>query len=616
MCNKILREDNYKLNWPKTFGIMDQKDQIHIVREIAKDLNLTMTDMIAKDYLDKIEKEKIADRSYVDLITGSENDNLRKCLETAPGDYEKVKCHYLLKQCDNFLMDFTDMIEFVLYIFRKFPEIRRKWQERCQYVLCDEFQDVSYSQMKLLDLLSGLYKNLFVVGDDDQLIYGWRTARPEYMLNFVDAHHGCRDFYLMENFRSTPEIVAVANSLISRNQNRITKQMYTNNPSGDKPAYFLAKTEKDEAEWIAKTIKEQVSAGKRYIDHAVLVRASSQTRALEEAFVEKAIPYKIYSGARFYETEEIKTTLSYLRMVYSLTDLDFEQTINRPRRQFGKKSLSSLKEYAKEKNIHLIDALGEQIDAGIIKKTAVIEYYQAIMHLHESYRNFSVTDLTGKVLDIGYRKALQEDVDQTRLDNVTELVHTIASLEGANAEPVLLEDLLAHFALFSSQDEDSDAKNVVKVMTIHTAKGLEFPTVFVNGLVENLFPSKRLKNQDEMEEERRVFYVAITRAKETLFLSSYAMKNEHFPCTPSRFIGNIAPVLLEFLNGVPGANVYSYEEMFPETRFQEGDRIFHNVFGEGEIVKVNEESRLYEILFDIFPVPRKIQFRAGIVKVS
>lgn len=616
LCNKILKEECYTLNWPKTFVILDQKDQINLIREIAEELQLSLTNIKARDYLDQILKEKTLHEDYVELIIGSDKEKLQTLLQETDQTFEMVMYHYFLKQRDNFLMDFTDMVRFTLYIFDNRPDIKEKWQDKCQYALCDEFQDVSKGQLELLNAISGKYKNLFVVGDDDQLIYGWREAKPEYMLEFIEDHEGAKDYYLSENFRSTPEIIAVANSLISHNVNRIEKQMYTNNPSGPKPVYNNVKTEKEEATWIVKEIVQAVKAGKKYVNHAVLVRAASQTRALEEAFVTMGIPYRIYSGAMFYSTEEIKTTLSYLRMVYSLTDLDFEQTINRPSRKFGKKSLKQLKEYAKEKNLRLIEALGEQIQLGMMKKKALIDYYNSIMELHENYGAFRSVELVNKVLDFGYRKALQEDVDQTRLDNVTELIATITALEKENEEPIPLEDLLAHFSLFSNQDEDTDEKDVVKIMTIHTAKGLEFDSVFVCGLVENLFPSARLINQEEMEEERRLFYVAITRAKTMLYLSGYMMKGDFFPCVPSRFMENINPDLLKIINGFGKMKAPSTTNMLQGSDFKKGDRVRHKAFGEGEIVGVNERDRVYEIRFDSLEIPRKIQFRSQLDKLE
>lgn len=302
-------------------------------------------------------------------------------------------------------------------------------------------------------------------------------------------------------------------------------------------------------------------------------------------------------------------------MVYSLTDIDFEQTINRPRRKFGKKSLADLKKYAKANNLRLIDALGEQIRNGTIKKEALKEYYWSIVNLHNKYKEYSSKELVNKVLDIGYRQELQEDVDQTKIDNVTELITTISELEKENEENIPLDELLSHFALFSNQDDDSDKTDVVKVMTIHTAKGLEFDTVFIPGLVEGQFPSSRLRNYDEMEEERRLFYVAITRAKRNLYLSGYCSKPGQYLCEHSRFIDNINSDLIQFVNRTIQRNEYKNDAMLPKQIYQVGDRIRHKVFGIGEIISINEREQFYNIKFETVEVERKIQFRALLERV-
>ena len=612
--NKILKEECYKLNWPKTFVILDKKDQINLIREIAEEMNLSMTDMEAKEYLDKIAEAKQSS-GYVKYVIGPDKTLLLNQIQSASCSLDEVLYKYLLKQRDNFMVDYTDMIQFPLYILNSYSDIKDKWQDRCQYVLCDEFQDVNQPQLNLLNILSGKYHNLFIVGDDDQAIYGWRNAKVEYMIDFVKRYQNVNDFYLSENFRSTPEIIDVANSLIDKNQNRIPKVMFTNNPHGNKPSYNNAKTEKAEAAWIADTIIEGIANGKQYSEHAVLIRAASQSRALEEAFVTKKIPYKIYAGAKFYSTEEIKTTISYLRMIYALSDIDFEQTINRPRRKFGKKSLAGLKEYANQNGLSLFNALGEQIQLGLMTKPLLVDYYNQINNLHNIYQNFTSKDLVNMVLDIGYRQELQQDVDQTKLDNVTELIATITNLETENDETIPLEDLLTHFALFTNQDEDDDKKNVVKIMTVHTAKGLEFEVVFVNGLVEGQFPSGKLKNEDEMEEERRLFYVAITRAKQELYLSSYSAKSESFVSYPSRFLSNIDSKLLHFVSNSTLDGTYYTKLMRPKAEFSIGDKVLHPAFGQGIIVEVNERDLTYDIKFDIYSIPKHIQFRANLIRL-
>ncbi|MBQ8326249.1 MAG: UvrD-helicase domain-containing protein [Lachnospiraceae bacterium] len=613
-CNKILKEEIHRLSYPKTFVILDKKDQIDLIREVAEELGLSLKDFTAKDYMEQIAGYK-CDGEYVGYMIGSDKSPLLQKIDEVVEVEEIVYYHYLLKQRDNYVLDFDDIINFAIYILVHYPDVLKTWQERCQYILCDEYQDVNDKQEKLLDLLSGKYHNLTVVGDDDQCIYGWRGSKVDYMVNFDKKYPNVKDFYLSENFRSTPQIVNVANSLIEANQNRLSKKMFTNNQSGNKPVYHNLKTEAEEATWIAETIQKGNMQGKKYSDHAVLVRASSQTRALEEAFIRKKVPYKILNGAQFYGSEEIKTVLSYLRMIYAMSDLDFGWTIQRPRRGFGKKSVQTLKSYADAHGITLFEAFGEQIDCGLIKKKSLIDYYNGIQKLHQTYGNHSAKELVHLVLDMGYREELEQDVDQNKIDNVTEFITTVAAMEEDNQDSISLEELLAHFALFSGQDDDTD-KDVVKVMTIHTAKGLEFDTVFVNGMVEGQFPSKKLRNQDELEEERRLFYVAVTRAKKMLYISSYDVKAADYEVRKSGFLKDIDVSFLDCINGsVIDGEKYS-SNMLPKKQFDVGDTVIHNILGEGTVVSIDEKAQVYEIDFKVLEGTRKIQFRAPIEKLK
>lgn len=613
-CNKILKEEIYRLSYPKTFTILDKKDQIDLIREIAEELQLSLKDFTAKHYMEEIGKYKLSD-GYISYVAGPDKSVLLAAIEGATNHIERVYYHYLLKQRDNFVLDFDDIINFAIYILVHYPEALETWQEKCQYILCDEYQDVNDKQEHLLKLLSGKYQNLTVVGDDDQCIYGWRGSKVEYMVDFDKEYPDVADFYLSENFRSTPEIIAVANSLIRANQHRLVKKMFTNNSSGSKPVYNHLKTESEEALWIADTINAAKVDGRKYSDHAVLVRASSQTRALEEAFIRKKVPYKILNGAQFYGSEEIKTVLAYLRMIYSMNDLDFAWTIQRPRKGFGKKSVATLKNYASARGLTLMEALGEQIEQGQVRKPALLEYYKRVMELHDTYQNYSSKDLVNLVLDIGYREELQNDVDQTKLDNISEFLVTVTALEEENKEWIPLEDLLAHFALFSQQDDDTE-NDVVKVMTIHTAKGLEFDTVFVNGMVEGQFPSKRLRNEDEFEEERRLFYVAVTRAKKRLYISSYESKGGMFFASQSSFLSDIDIQLLDCINNSKiGAGMHTPVAV-PKTCFAVGDLVSHKLFGEGRIVSVDEKTQVYGIAFKNVNGVRRLQFRAELTLLS
>lgn len=604
-CNLLLKEEIHRISYPKTFVILDKKAQIDLVREVAEEHHISLKELTAKNLMDKIGQKKQYP-SYLNYIITNDRSLLDKKINSSCEEEDIVYYGYLKKQRDNYALDFEDIIQFAIYILTHYKDALDKWQSRCQYVLCDEYQDVNGNQNTLLELLSGKYHNLTVVGDDDQCIYGWRGSEVEYMVNFDEQYEDVIDFSLTENFRSTPEIIAVANSLIAKNQNRLSKVMFTNNSSGKRPVYYSARTEAGEADYIADTI---IKSGKdNYADNVVLVRASSQTRALEEVFIKKKIPYKILSGAQFYSSEEIRTVLSYLRLIYSLNDMDFIWTIQRPRRGFGKKSIEELKKYAMQKGLSLMEALGQQIEQNSITKKSVITFYQGVMNLHENYSKYSAKDLTGMVLGLGYREELENDVDQTKIDNVAELINTITGMEEENMERIPLEDLLAHFALFSAQDDDT-RNNVVRIMTIHTAKGLEFKRVFVPGMAEGQFPSKRLRNNDELEEERRLFYVAITRAMSELYISSYQNKVAGFPVQVSSFIGDIDYKLLDFYGEKVSENTTT-AQMIEKTNFEEGDRVVHPVFGEGTIIGVDMLLQAYEIDFDNVKGTRSIVFRA------
>ncbi len=610
-CNMVLKEDIHKLSWPKTFAILDKADQIDLIKEVADELGLMLKDITAADYMEKIGLYKL-NPDYIPYMIGEDKEDLLHALADSLSDEKHMIYGYLLKQRDNYVLDFSDLIHFTNYIFLHHRDILEKWKDRCQYVLCDEYQDVNGEQELLLSLISEKFQNLFVVGDDDQNIYGWRGSKSDYMIHFDAKYEDTTLFNLTENFRSTPEIIDVANSLISSNQNRLAKTMFTNNEHGSKPIYNEAETQMQEAFWIAGQIMKGVQNGRSYKDHAVLVRAASQTRALEEAFIAKKLPYKILSGAKFYSSEEIRTTLSYLRMIYSLTDMDFVFTINRPKRKFGKKSLSDLREEAGRRGLSMFQTLGSLIAEGKITKEPLIHYYNRILELHESYSQYTAKQLVGLALDIGYRRELQEDINQTKLDNVTELVQHIGYLEEENEDVLPLEELLSHFALFSGQD-DMDEDNVVKVMTIHTAKGLEFPVVFVNGLVDGQFPSKKLRNSDEMEEERRLLYVALTRAEEELYLSGYRNKALDYPCTQSCFLGDIRPNLLDYENGSYIHLSNTFTEVLPKASFEIGTKVLHNVFGEGIVVNVDDAKQIYEVDFERIKGTRRVQFRAGMI---
>ena len=545
-CNMFLKEEIHRMSFPKTFTILDKKAELDMIKNVAEDMGISLKDNTAKKIMSDIDMSK-QDMSYVELMSGIDKTELKRKASNEKNVDRKVFYNYLKRQCDNYALDFEDLINFTLYILEKNEDVK--------------------------------------------------------------------DYYLTENFRSIPQIVNVAKSLIYANQNRLQKEMISKRPDGNKPVFNAPETEEKESVWIADTILDNIARNMKYRDHTVLVRAASQTRSLEEAFVKRKIPYKILSGAKFYESEEIRTVLSYMRMVYSLTDMDLLYTISRPRRGFGKKSVEKLKNMAAENECSLFQALGKMIEEGEIIQKNVIAYYDALMELHAASEEYSCTDIVNKCLDMGYREALEQDIDQTRLDNVSELIRTITAIEDDNQEKVELADLLSHFALFSAQDEDGEY-NVVKVMTIHTSKGLEFDTVFVPGLVEGQFPSSRLRNEDEYEEERRLLYVAITRAKNMLYLSTYRKKDGRFGARPSSFLSDIDINLLDCINNSRILIKGETEQMLPKLKFDVGDIVRHKVFGVGEIIKIDNITQTYEIQFRNIRGTRRIMFRAELEKVS
>ena len=613
-CNLILKDEIYRLSWPKTYTIEDKKSQIDIISAIAHDLGLSLKDCPARIYMGYIAKQKTGSLDYVDLLIGSDKSPLQRQVSAATDDLSQVYYRYLLYQRDNFILDFNDVILFAVYILKHYQDALKKWQDKCMYVLCDEYQDVNGHQEQLLKLLSGRFHNLTVVGDDDQCIYGWRDADVEYIVEFDKRYPNVQTLFLSENFRSTPEIIAVANSLITKNQNRISKMMFTNNPSGAKPVYNCTKTANDEGLWIANTIKNVTQQGKLYSNHTVLVRSSTQMRALEEAFVKAKVPYKILGGAKFYDSEEIKTVLAYLRSVYAMKDSDITYTINRPKRGYGKKSLENLKNYAEQRGLSLMEALGEQINNGTEKKASIIDYYNNIKWLNGTYQNYSSKELVNMVLDFGYREALQQDIDQTKIDNVSELFETIAALETDNQENIPLDDLLTHFALYEDV-EDNTEKDVVRIMTIHASKGLEFDTVFVPGLVQGQFPNKRSLTPEKLQEERRLLYVAITRAESMLYLSSYDETVIGDISGQSEFLSDIDSSLLDFVGNSTIKVKRGSTPAMSQTKYKVGDMVSHHIFGVGMVVRVDKAGQRYEIKFNKDADIRRLSFEANLMEV-
>ena len=629
-CVSVLQEDSHAVQYPKSFLVLDNADIDAMLGTIYEERGLTLRDMTYGQARDMIEIRKIfrEPQYYLDMITMS-LDTLREKYLKARDPADIIFYGYLYQEKKCFGLDYNDLIKFSLYIFSQNPEIRLKWQSRLEYIMIDEFQDIDDLQYELMCVLCGYHKNLFIVGDPDQTIYTWRGANVKYLLDFENHFPGAKTVMMMDNYRSTPQILDAANSLISKNTIRIKKDLIPTQPDGFVPVCHHAKTTAEEAQWIAGKI-EDLHTQKEipYRDITVLYRAHHVTRSVEEAFLKKEIPYTIYSGVQFFGRMEIKDALSYLRMIAYKDDLSFTRIVNRPRRNMGERRMAFLREMAEATKMSLYETLVRYIDNDLFKGTRAGQFIALIERFSSDYSGRPVSEVLSAVLDeSGYETALRTEGSQERLDNLAELKQSVYIYETTCGEETTLEDYLRHAALFSNSDADAGTADKVRLMTIHTAKGLEFPYVFLCGMNEGIFPSRRTRTLEGMEEERRLAFVALTRARKGLYLSEAQGRNfDGSPRYPSRFVLDIDPALISF---VPDMDEDLIREAKASIRLssrglrsendtdllQEGDRIRHRVFGPGTIRGVDRDRSAYIIRFDDMDTDRRITFRAKIEKM-
>lgn len=485
-CVRILREDISKLFYPESFIVLDTSDQKKILEEVYDEYNVkldtasfeSMIEYI-KDYKDKL--------TYLEFF--SPNFDMRTL--TSNSIKEKIILRYMEKQRKYFGLDFADLINFVIHIFDKYPEIELKWQKRLHYIQVDEFQDITVKEYKLIVRLSALHKNLFVVGDPDQNIYEWRGSKMNILIDFADNHTPCKTIIMNQNYRSTPEILQVANSLIEKNKIRIKKDLITNKEHKEKVEYFHGKNDKTEIQYIIDKIRKHVNEGGKYSDCAILYRSNYVSRFIEQGLIANNIPYIVYGGIGFYDRSEIKDVLSYMRLISNSDNLSFMRIINVPRRKIGKTKTDFIKNIAESQNISYYEALKQNIDKNIFKGSNAKEFVQVIENLKEQSKTLSVSELLQRILiETKYEYYIRESGNMDRLDNITELLRNIVMMENEYGEYLSLNMFLQMISL--TKDNDLEDKNDrVKIMTAHTAKGLEFDIVFVVGLSDGIFPAAR-----------------------------------------------------------------------------------------------------------------------------
>lgn len=627
-CVKVLREDINKIQYPKRFVIMDIEDQKTVLRDIYEDLGINSRDLSYKQALKHIEVLKET-TNYIDYIAD------KKSIINQTGDklinskflHDLVFLEYIEKQQRNFALDFNDLINITVYIFDNNKDILEKWQKRLFYIQVDETQDSSPKQFHLVDILSRYHKNLFVVGDPDQTIYEWRGAKPELLVNFDKKFNNTKTVIMNQNYRSTPNILNLGNHIIRNNKNRIEKDMFTNNPNGVDVIHYHAHNDLEEGLFVVSEIKKiKGNNQNKYSDFAVLYRANHVSRIIEQALIKELIPYSIWGGIRFFERKEIKDILSYLRLIVFGDDLSFLRVFNTPSRKLGKVWLAEIKKLANQGNTTLF----ETIENNPLSRQSAIDFVNLIKEFRKMKDEVLVSDLVKKILDkTGLTEMYRSEGDEERLENIKELQNSIITLENDDVEILTLENYLQEIALYTDMDIDNKENDRVKLMTIHTAKGLEFPYVFLFGFTDGVLPSYMSMKERRLEEERRLTYVAITRAEIAFYMTESEGFNSQTGMNkyPSRFLWEIKENLYVRKGILPQSIIdlaksrleLENELSLPQTIpvLEVGDIIEFNSWGEGIVVSKDDVQKVYMINFSKLNGERPIRYDwRGIKKVE
>ena len=626
-CVSVLQEDSHALQYPKSFLVLDNSDIDSMLKIIYEERGLTLRNMTFSKARDMIEIRKLIKepKYYLDMLNMS-LDTLRQKYLTATEPSDIIFYGYLYQEKKCFGLDYNDLIKFTLYIFEQNEAVKIKWQQRLEYIMIDEFQDIDELQYKLMSVLCGYHKNLFIVGDPDQTIYTWRGANVRYLLDFDKIFPSVKTIMMMQNYRSTPQIVSVVNDLIDKNKFRIKKNLMPTIADGMKVICHHADTFEREAMWIAEQIQALHGEGTSYREITVLYRAHYITRIVEEVFLREKIPYAIYSGVQFFNRMEIKDALAYLRLIAYKDDLAFLRVVNVPKRNLGERRIKFLQEYAVKHQCSLYISLETNLDNEIFKGTKAAQFVALIENFAANYAERQISELLAAILnESGYEKMLRTEGSQERLDNLAELKQSVYEYETSCGEESTLEHYLSHIALFTNSDA-ADNSDKVKLMTVHSAKGLEFPYVFLCAMNEGVFPSKKTDTIQKMEEERRLAFVAMTRAQKGLYLSEAEGRNfDGSPRYPSRFLLDIEPALLDYTQKPQEGLIRETKDYLVineryladeenQSSLAVGQRVKHSIFGSGTVVDVDLIKAAHLVKFDNIDTPRSISFRAKLEK--
>ena len=604
----ILRREVHHLGWNSNFTIYDQTDAKALIKTVIKDLNLDLKMYDPKSKLIKISSAKNNMQNPDAMLSIAANINEQKISQIYSSYNNTLK--------DNNALDFDDLLVKPIDIFTKNPDILQKYQEKYNYILVDEYQDTNKPQFKFINLLSKINNNVFVVGDDDQSIYGWRGADISNILNFKNAYKDAKIVKLEENYRSTQNILDAAWSIVSRNQNRADKKLWTKNKDGNKIKIISAYNERDEAFRIIKDISNTKSRKSiPFNKFLILYRTNAQSRAIEDVLIKNGILYNIVGGVKFYDRKEVKDVLAYMRLIINPNDsISFDRIINFPIRGIGKTSISKIHDYLSSDNI--IDSLKEidQLKIGKKQLTALKEFRDMI-------KRYSIRSESEKpsiiMKDLLYDIKLKEfylnqntSESDERWSNIEECISGIVEYENNNENPTL-SSYLEEVSLFTDIDSWNDNDDKVTMMTIHSSKGLEFDYVYIVGLEKGLFPIERMFEDENIEEERRLFYVALTRAQNEVSLS-YAKSRRKFGSEPiptfkSRFIDEIPDKLIDQKNNNKSINdsIYYNTNRNDECAIKVNQIISHKIFGKGKVENIEGTGSNSKITILFFNNTRK-----------
>lgn len=629
-CARILRRDGDRIGYSSHFTVYDTDDSKRLVKDCQKALNIDDKMISHKSILSEISHAKDSMLSPADYQAAAGSDFRLAKIGAVYELYQKR-----LREAD--AMDFDDLLGNTVELFRQCPDVLEYYQNRFRYIMVDEYQDTNQVQYEFVRLLAEKSKNLCVVGDDDQSIYKFRGATIENIMSFEKSYPNAKVIRLEQNYRSTKNILNAANAVISNNEERKGKTLWTENPEGDKIQIHTSSNEQDEAGFVATTILEQVAKGRKYSDFAVLYRMNSQSNILEKVFVKSDIPYRIIGGHRFYERREIRDMIAYLSVINNPSDeIRLRRIVNQPKRSIGDKTIATASEIAGALGESLLEVLGRADEFDSLRRASVKlkAFYDMMQELIDANDDESVSlhELYELILEkTGYIEALRGEKEEaeTRIENINELASNLLKFQEENGEEATLSAFLEEVSLMTDIDNYDETADTVVMMTMHSAKGLEFPVVFLPGFEEGIFPGlQAIYDPNEIQEERRLCYVAITRAKESLYLLN-ADSRMLFGSTsrnrPSRFsleipldlinktreqdwrkpdLGTKMPVAETELRRKSATAAMHFGQVTPPARsgnvFKTGDMVQHKTFGKGLVISATPMGNdvLLEIAFE------------------